>query len=74
MTATESGLHGALLVPLRQLTVSLDSSGSTHRDVEPQSRSSQMVLATCDQDVAEEEGMEDSSIHTGKDRTLDTVV
>lgn len=74
MKATESGFHGGLLVPLRQLTVNLDASVTTPCDIDPQSRSSQMVLATCDQDVVHDEGIECSSIHTRKDRTLDTVV
>ncbi|KAM5536302.1 hypothetical protein V8D89_010038, partial [Ganoderma adspersum] len=75
MKATESGFRGALLVPLRQLTVTADSTAvSTQQcDIERQ-RSSETVLATCDQDFAPEERMEGSSTHTGKERKLDIVV
>ena len=74
MKATESRFHGGLLVPLRQLTVNLDASVTTPCNTEPQSQSSQTVLALGEQDVAAQEGIEGSSIHTGKYRMLDTVV
>ncbi|KAM5545307.1 hypothetical protein V8D89_000920 [Ganoderma adspersum] len=69
MKATESNFHTAS--PLRQVTVTIDAAVTTQSE---QNRSSEMVLAICEQDVAPNEGIEGSGIHTGKDRTLDMIV